>query len=112
MPPNCQSLRERYQAAFDFDLLQTDASGRIVAGEIRSLDCDCGGRSDARRLQAAEQTRYWGETNLKDTHILKTMNLLHCIYKFQAAGLGIGSLYLRENHHCQRPPTTPGDSGS
>jgi hypothetical protein len=62
MPFDHQQLRDRYQTVFGFRLLQTDASGRIVAGCAEELDCDCGGRSDARRLQAAEQTRYWGET--------------------------------------------------
>lgn len=62
MPLDFSSLRNNYHGDFGFDLLQTDATGRIVAGEAGPLDCACGGLADLRRLQAAEQTRYWGET--------------------------------------------------
>lgn len=56
------SLLAQYRRDHGFELLQTDASGRILAGQAEPLDCNCGGQSDTRRLQAAEQTRYWGET--------------------------------------------------
>lgn len=55
------SLRSNYRAACAFDLLLTDATGRIIRGEAGPLDCTCGGLADLRRLQAAEQTRYWGK---------------------------------------------------
>lgn len=62
MPLDLTSFRKSYYLTFGFDLMQADASGRITAGECEKLDCDCGGMSDLRRLQAAEQTRYWGAT--------------------------------------------------
>lgn len=62
MPLDLCSLRKSYHETFCFDLLQTDASGRILVGQAEALDCACSGLSDRRRLQAAEQTRYWGET--------------------------------------------------
>lgn len=62
MPPNLDSIRERYFAQFGFELLVTDGQGQITHGHFEPTDCECGGRSDKRRLHAAEQTRYWGET--------------------------------------------------
>lgn len=55
-------LRIQYQRDHGFELLETDATGRIVAGNHHKLDCTCAGQSDTRRRQAAEQTRYWGGT--------------------------------------------------
>lgn len=47
---------------YGFELLLTDARGDILEGTVRPTDCECGNRNPARRIQAAEQTRYWGET--------------------------------------------------
>jgi AraC-like DNA-binding protein len=55
-------LCDQYRATFGFALRQTDATGNIIGESPPHLDCACGGQSPTRRLQAAEQTRYWGET--------------------------------------------------
>lgn len=62
--PICQLTYfcSQYLRDYGFELLRTDARGRVLAGCPRQLDCDCGGQSDVRRLQAAEQSRYWGQT--------------------------------------------------
>lgn len=66
MPENLpifQHLAEEYgKVAPGFPLLMTDATGALVAGDPVLTDCPCQNRSNARRLQAAQQTRYWGET--------------------------------------------------
>lgn len=56
------SLCENYLRNHGFKLWLTDAAGHIRDGSPPVNDCDCGGQSPTRRLQAAEQTRYWGET--------------------------------------------------
>jgi len=61
MPPDYQTLRSDYSAVYGFELLQTDPAGHVILGNPPQTDCECGGRSDRRRLQAIEQTRYWGE---------------------------------------------------
>ena len=58
------TIRARYLQDHGFSLLRIDASGRVVEGDhdTSDHDCDCGLRSDTRRLQVVEQTRYWGDT--------------------------------------------------
>jgi AraC-like DNA-binding protein len=45
-----------------FPLLYCDEEGRIVQGKSSPTDCACRNQQPHRRLQAAQQTRYWGET--------------------------------------------------
>lgn len=55
-------LCEQYFKSHGFKLWLTDAGGQTLEGSPPICDCDCCGQSEARRIQAAEQTRYWGET--------------------------------------------------
>ena len=57
-----QSIQECYKSSYGFDLILTDASGHCTSGDLRFSDCNRGNRNPGRRIQAAEQTRYWGET--------------------------------------------------
>ncbi len=60
-PIDFDSFLDRYWKQNDFPLLLTDKNGKVIAGKLDYLDCDCHGQSDRRRQQAAEHTRYWGE---------------------------------------------------
>jgi len=61
--PRFDALRSDYRKLADgFPLLLTNADGEILAGNPSPTDCACGNRSARRRIQAAEQTRYWGTT--------------------------------------------------
>ena len=57
-----ETFCDRYAADFEFEVRLTDASGVFAHGETDALECDCRGLSARRRLECAEQTRYWGET--------------------------------------------------
>lgn len=56
------TLRSRYMKTFGFHLGMLDPRGEWVVPPDRPVACACGGPTGGRRLQAAEQTRYWGET--------------------------------------------------
>lgn len=58
------TMRSAYSDAYSFDLMLVDAQGNILEGKPSVTDCECGNRNPARRIQAAEQTRYWGKTVL------------------------------------------------
>ena len=51
-----------YRRQFGFQVEPIDRDGRPLSGGIAATDCECGNRSDQRRLRAIEQSRYWGET--------------------------------------------------
>ena len=55
-------VRDYQKLAPDFPLLLSDANGEIIEGLAPATQCTCANQSARRRLQAAEQTRYWGET--------------------------------------------------
>lgn len=55
-------LRKAYEDRYGFAAVRTDATGRIVAGKVGPTDCSCRNENDDRRLQAAAQTLYWGDT--------------------------------------------------
>lgn len=57
-----ERIEKAYKEQFGFDLLVTDAHGAILKGPECRTDCDCANASDERRIRAAEQTRYWGNT--------------------------------------------------
>lgn len=63
--PNLDEVRAAYKASCGFSLLQTDRGGAVVAGKAGFTDCRCRNASGRRRIQAAEQTLYWGETIIK-----------------------------------------------
>lgn len=64
MSPDFSTIHARYLEDYGFSLLRIDASGEVVEGqdEAGECNCNCGLRSDTRRLQVVEQTRYWGDT--------------------------------------------------
>ena len=57
-----QPIQESYRSVYGFDLIWIDSEGNPVSGKLRLTDCKCGNRNPGRRIQAATQTRYWGET--------------------------------------------------
>lgn len=60
--PELESIRQTYRDRFGFELKQAGPDGTLVAGEPAKTKCSCGGPNAKRRLQAAAQTLYWGET--------------------------------------------------
>ena len=66
VPTSARSVPEvqlsAYNREFGFVVVPVDRSGRPLEGIPGATDCDCGNRSDQRRLRAIEQTRLWGET--------------------------------------------------
>ena len=54
--------RDYRRLATDFPLLLCDENGEILEGPASPTRCTCANQSARRRLQAAEQTHYWGET--------------------------------------------------
>lgn len=61
-PQSLESIITTYEDCYGFKLITVDHTGRIIYGRTYETDCLCGNRSGQRRIQAAEQTRYWGET--------------------------------------------------
>ncbi len=55
-------FRDAYRREFGFELLRADAEGRLLGPAPPATACRCGGRSAARRREAAAQTLCWGET--------------------------------------------------
>lgn len=62
--PQFEALHRDYnKQAHLFPLALTDPTGEVIAGATPSLtDCNCQNRNTRRRVEAAMQTRYWGET--------------------------------------------------
>ncbi len=61
--PHFDSLARDYQRqAEPFTLLLTDARGELLTGTAAVTDCYCRNQCAHRRIEAAKQTRYWGET--------------------------------------------------
>jgi AraC-like DNA-binding protein/ligand-binding sensor protein len=55
-------FREAYRKQFGFSLVYTDHNGSPLTEAVEPTECSCRSSSDKRRLEAAEQTLYWGET--------------------------------------------------
>lgn len=51
-----------YKEQFGWQALLINNRGEVIAGAFEETDCPCGSASAQRRLEAVEQTLYWGDT--------------------------------------------------
>lgn len=51
-----------YRKSHSFEVLFISPEGEVLAGPFQRTDCSCRSSSDQRRVEAVQQTLYWGST--------------------------------------------------